>query len=90
MILQHLFKPAAGPGRVSPGTGCRWTPPPPGTLLVSSDAAVSSDRASSAAGVVVQDHSGLCVAAASEPLPGVSSPELAEALALRRAAALAR
>ena len=50
---------------------------------------MSSDRASSAAGVVVQDHSGLCVAAASEPLPGVSSPELAEALALPRAVQLA-
>jgi hypothetical protein len=42
-----------------------------------------------AAGVVVCDHQGHCVLATSEPLPGFTSPELVEALILRRHVSLA-
>ena len=41
-------------------------------------------------GAVFRVHLGSCLAAASEPLLGFTSPELAEALALRRAVAIAR
>ncbi|XP_073358220.1 uncharacterized protein [Aegilops tauschii subsp. strangulata] len=89
MILLHLFKSGCAAPSVSPASSSGWSPPPPGTLLLSSDAVVVVERNLSAVGVVVQDHTGQCVAAASEPLPGVSSPELAEALAVRRAVLLA-
>jgi hypothetical protein len=42
-----------------------------------------------ASGVVIRDHHGHCLLAASEPLVGFTSPELAEAMALRRAVSLA-
>ena len=90
MIFMHLFKSAAAGSQVAPVSCSSWSPPPHGLLLLSADAAVSLEHNASAVGVVMQDHTGRCVAAASEPLPGVSSPELAEALALRRVAALPR
>jgi hypothetical protein len=40
-------------------------------------------------GVVIGDHTGACLTACSELLNEVTMPELAEALALRRAIALA-
>ncbi|SPT17018.1 unnamed protein product [Triticum aestivum] len=42
------------------------------------------------AGVVALNHEGRCVAACSEPIQGTMEPELAEALALRRAVYLAK
>jgi hypothetical protein len=41
-------------------------------------------------GVVIPDHIGVCLLAASESLPGYTSPESAETLALRRAVMLTR
>jgi hypothetical protein len=41
-------------------------------------------------GVVARDYNGVCLAASSEPILGVQTPELAEAMALRRAVSLAR
>jgi hypothetical protein len=58
-------------------------------VLANVDAALFDDLHRMAAGVVVRDHQGHCLLAASEPLPGFTSPELAEALALRRAISLA-
>lgn len=60
--------------------------------MVFSDAAVSveHEKFKFGVGVVVLDHSGQCIAACSEPLRSVVSPELAEAMALRRAAMLVR
>jgi ribonuclease HI len=43
-----------------------------------------------AMGAVFREHDGSCLLAASEPLQGFSSPEVAEALALRRAISIAR
>jgi hypothetical protein len=43
-----------------------------------------------AMGVVIRDNSGKCLAAASLPLQGFSSPEVAEAMALRRAVEVTR
>ena len=41
-------------------------------------------------GVVARDYNSICLAACSEPTSGVQTPELAEAMALRRAVSLAR
>ena len=43
-----------------------------------------------AMGTVIRDNLGSCLVAASEPLHGFSSPELAEVIALRRAAYISR
>jgi hypothetical protein len=40
-------------------------------------------------GAVFRDHNGDCLLAASEPLTAFTSPELAEAMALRRAVTIA-
>jgi hypothetical protein len=42
------------------------------------------------AGIVAKDHLGTCVFACRHQLPGLASPEVAEALALHRAVTLAR
>ena len=88
LIVQHCFKSTAGNRRVS-NEPLKWTPPPPGEIMVNVDAALFTDRWQMAMGAVFRDHSGSCIAAASEPLLGFTSPELAEALALRRAVAIA-
>ena len=68
----------------------RWSPPPPDEVLINVDAALFDNLQRMAAGVVVHDHLGQCLLAASEPLSGFTSPELAEAIAFRRAVFLAR
>ena len=65
MIFHHLFKSAVVDPQVTPPSSSSWTPPPCGTLLFSADAAVDLEQNVSAVGVVVQDHTGQCVAAAS-------------------------
>jgi hypothetical protein len=56
---------------------------------VNVDAALFPDLGRMVMGAVFRDHGGHCLAAASEPLLGFTTPELAEALALRRAVSLA-
>ena len=81
LIFIHLYEPAPSPRRETSSSGGVWSPPPQGYVQVSSDAALDLARRFSAAGVVILDHSGRFLAAATEPLPGISSPEVAEALA---------
>jgi hypothetical protein len=88
MIVQHRFKTKPSSRRESTKPS-RWTPPPQGEILVNVDAALFSDRRRMAMGAVFRDHTGACLTAASEPLQGFTSPELAEALALRRAVSIA-
>jgi ribonuclease HI len=89
MIVQHCFK-------VKPGNRCesnkaqKWTPPPPGEILVNVDAALFPEQRRSAVGAVFRDNRGECILAFSEPLPGFPSPEMAEALALKRAVVVAK
>jgi ribonuclease HI len=88
MVVQHCFKAKPGTRRES-NKPEKWTPPPPGEVLANVDAALFADRRRMAMGAVFRDHSGNCLAAASEPLAGFTSPELAEALALHRAVSIA-
>jgi hypothetical protein len=89
MIVQHCFmsKPSI---RCESSRNVKWTPPPPGEVMVNVDAALFADQRRMAMGAVFRDHHGDCLAAASEPMQGFASPELAEALALRRAVSSCR
>jgi hypothetical protein len=88
LIVQHCFKPEPDKRRETLAPR-KWSPPPPDRVLVNVDAALFEDIQRMASGVVIRDHLGHCLLAASEPLLGFTSPEVAEALALRRAVALA-
>jgi hypothetical protein len=87
MIEQHLFSP--NPSTRRDTSPCRWSPLPEGTVLINVDAAVFTTSRWMGIGVVIRDHTGNCLTACSELLNEVTMPELAEALALRRAVALA-
>uniref|UniRef100_A0ACD5Y4F7 Uncharacterized protein n=1 Tax=Avena sativa TaxID=4498 RepID=A0ACD5Y4F7_AVESA len=89
MIQQNCFKPTPVTRRVTTQPQ-KWSPPPPGKVLVNVDPALFADRRCMAMGAVLRDHNGSFILAASEPLVGFSTPELAEALALRRAMLIAR
>ena len=86
--MQHLFKPVVSHRREST-TNHKWSPPPANMVMVNSDAAIFSSSNSMGFGTVIRDHTGACLAACGEHVEGVTSPELAEALALRRAISFA-
>jgi ribonuclease HI len=67
----------------------RWSPPPKGTVYINVDAALFPPTRRMGIGVVIRNHSGDCLTACSELQDEVTMPELAEALALRRAISLA-
>jgi hypothetical protein len=89
MIELHIFKPAPSPRRESNNSVSRWTPPPEGTVFINVDAALFSSSRRMGIGVVARNHTGDCLLACSELLEMVTTPEIAEALALRRAVSLA-
>jgi ribonuclease HI len=89
MIIQHCFKPKPGTRRET-SEPRKWSPPPPGEVLVNSDAALFDHCRSMSMGAVIRDSDGKCLVAASIPLEGFTSPEIAEALALRAAVSLTR
>jgi ribonuclease HI len=68
----------------------KWTPPPVGSVLINVDATLFKSSNRMGVGIVIRSHNGECLAACSELINEVTSPELAEALAIRRALALAR
>jgi ribonuclease HI len=57
---------------------------------VNVDAALFTSSKQMGAGVVIRDHNGLCLAACGERSDNVTMPEMAEALAIRRAVVFAR
>ena len=57
--------------------------------MVNSDAAIFAASNCMGFGIVIRDHNGLCLAACGEHVDGTTSPEMAEALALRRALSFA-
>jgi hypothetical protein len=88
MIVQHCFKSNPSTRRESKKPQ-KWSPPPPGVVMVNVDAALFAEQKSMAMGAVFRDHNGNCLLAASERLLGYATPELAEAMALRRAVSIA-
>jgi len=89
MIEQHLFAPNPSTRRDTIPSSSRWSPPHEGTMLINVDAAIFTLSRRMGIGVVIRDHTGACLAAYSEPQNEVVMPELAEALALRCAVAVA-
>jgi ribonuclease HI len=90
MIEVHLRKPSSTIRCDSSFSMFKWTPPPVGSVLINVDAALFKSSNRMGVGVVIRSHNGECLAACSELINEVTSPELAEALAIRRALALAR
>jgi hypothetical protein len=89
MILHNCFQTKPGTRRES-SKPSKWTPPPQGKILVNVDAALFPDHWRMSAGPVFHDHNGECILAMSEPLVGFTTLELAKALALRQAVAVAQ
>jgi ribonuclease HI len=90
MIATHLYKPPISHRRETNSSVLRWSPPPFRTVLINVDAAICSESRRMGVGVVIRDHNGQCLAACSEYITEVTSPEFAEALALRRAVSFAQ
>jgi ribonuclease HI len=89
MIEMHLFKAVTNHMRDSNPSPPKWSPPPEGTVLINVDATLFKSPNRMGAGVVIRNHRGECLVACSELLHAVTSLELAEDLAMRRALALA-
>jgi ribonuclease HI len=89
MIEMHLFKPDSSTRRETSNSVPRWSPPPEGTVYINVDAALFSTSRRMGIGVVIRNHRGDCSVACSELVQEVTMPEIAEALALRRAVSLA-
>ncbi|KAK1693738.1 hypothetical protein QYE76_010435 [Lolium multiflorum] len=84
MIIVHLYKPKANHSRESSSVA-KWISPPEGKVLVNVDASIFTSSKQMGAGIVIRDHMGLCLAACGERYDNVTMPEMAEALAIRRA-----
>jgi ribonuclease HI len=89
MIELHLFKPEASTRRDTSFSAPRWSPLPEGSVFINTDAAIFSSSRQMGVGVVIRNHLGECVAACSELLNEVTTPEITEVLAVRRALSLA-
>jgi hypothetical protein len=73
--------------KVLPGHG--WRPPDDGWIKINTDAGISFDAMRGGAGGVVRSPSGF-IGAWSKPLPGVTDPLIAEAMALREGVVFAQ
>nr|AAO19364.1 hypothetical protein [Oryza sativa Japonica Group]AAR00641.1 hypothetical protein [Oryza sativa Japonica Group] len=90
MIVQHCYKAQAAPRGDSSPSIPRWTPPPVGTVMINCDAALFQSSCQMGIGFLIRDHDGRCLLALNERVQNVTQPELAEAVAIRRALSLAK
>jgi hypothetical protein len=90
MIDIHLLGSGTDHIRVTITPTSHWSPPPEGTIFVNVDDALFSFSAKMGVGVVFRDHRDRCLIACSHVFDAVTTAELAETLAVRRAIALAR
>jgi hypothetical protein len=90
MILKNLYKSVPAYRCESSSPKAKWAPPPEGTVLVNVDAAIFATSRRMGAGIVARDHDGLFLAACGERYDEVVVPEIAEAIAVRRAISFAR
>jgi hypothetical protein len=84
MVVQHCFKEPRASRRESVSSPPRWTLPPAGTTLMNVDAPIFASSRRMGIGAVMLDHQGKCLSGFSEHIKEVTSPEVAEALAVRR------
>jgi hypothetical protein len=85
MIATHLYKTEPYNRRETIAIAPKWSPPPEGTVLINVDAAIFSSTRRMGIGAVIRDHTWNCLVACSEQSEEVVAPEIAEALAMRRA-----
>lgn len=90
MILKHNTKTVDGQRGENTQAIPRWQPPPAGVWMINSDAAIFSSSRTMGVGALIRDNTGKCLVACSEMISDVVLPELAEALAIRRALGLAK
>jgi hypothetical protein len=90
MILQHLYKTGTDQRCETKISSIKWSPPPVGIVSVNVDATIFSASNRMGSGVVIRDHNGACLATCSEHFEGITSPELAEAMAARQALCFAK
>jgi hypothetical protein len=83
-IVLHCYKNDSG-NRCDSSACPRWIPPPPGLVCVNVDAALFTDDNQMGWGAVGRDHRGTLKFPISEGITGISSPEVAEAIAIRTA-----
>jgi hypothetical protein len=89
MIHTDLLHPNTIPRRET-SSATPWSPPMEGTLMINVDAALFSASKNMGAGIVVHDHNGDFVVACCDKFPNVTVPEMAEAIAVRRALSFAK
>lgn len=89
LIVLYIFNPNLGHRHESLRSIPKWTPPQTGTVFINIDAALFAYFRLMRVGMVVRNHIDECLAACSERLDGITTPELAEVLAFHRATALA-
>ena len=83
-IVQYCFS-SPSAKRCESNQGSRWIPPPMGSVCVNVDVTIFSAVQRMGMGMVIRDHSGSVKLTCSEGIAGIFDPELAEALAVRRA-----
>ena len=83
-IIQYCYT-AKSATRCDSSPTPRWIPPPVGSVCVNVDAALFPNDNRIGWGVIIRDHNGVFKLSCSESIDGLTSPELAEALAIRRA-----
>ena len=66
-----------------------WIPPPRGVLKVNVDAALSKNSDIAAVAAMARDETGMFLGASALVVEGITSPEVAEAMACREGLALA-
>ena len=86
----NMEKPRAENHRVERPPAPRWIPPPQGMMKINVDAALSKNSSMTVIAAVARDEAGIFQGASALVVTGVSSPEIAEALAGREGLALAR
>uniref|UniRef100_A0A0A8XVJ3 Reverse transcriptase zinc-binding domain-containing protein n=1 Tax=Arundo donax TaxID=35708 RepID=A0A0A8XVJ3_ARUDO len=87
MVLMHLYESAIS-NRCDPPHPKRWAPPREGWVMVNVDAAVFAKPDRMGIGIVIRDHNSCFLVACRQTIEGITVPELAEALAIRRAVLL--
>ncbi|KAK1646654.1 hypothetical protein QYE76_064459 [Lolium multiflorum] len=89
MIQTHMIQANSIPRRET-SAAVSWSPPMEGKLMINVDAALFKTSQSMGMGFLVRGHSGDCMLARCDKISNVTSPEMAEALAVRGALSFAK
>jgi ribonuclease HI len=89
MIQTHMIQANSIPRRET-SAAVSWSPPMEGKLMINVDAALFKTSQSMGMGFLVRGHSGDCMLARCDKISNITSPEMAEALAVRGALSFAK